>query len=50
MDILVRFSHMALALGEQISEIDINPVIVNTLGATAVDALVVAHPGVTAPG
>jgi acyl-CoA synthetase (NDP forming) len=49
-DILVRFSHMALALRAQISEIDVNPVIVNTQGATAVDALVVAHPGVTAPG
>jgi hypothetical protein len=48
-DILVQFSHMALALRGQISEIDINPVIVNTQGATAVDALVVTHPGVTAP-
>jgi acyl-CoA synthetase (NDP forming) len=43
-DIVVRFSHMALALKDWISEVDINPVIVNTRGAIAVDALVVTSP------
>lgn len=38
-----RFSVLAYALGDVLSEIDINPVIVNEDGATAVDALVVGR-------
>ncbi len=37
---IVRFSELAFALREIISEIDINPVIVNQAGAWAVDGLV----------
>jgi acyl-CoA synthetase (NDP forming) len=43
-DTVVRFSDMALALRDKVAEIDINPVIVNTAGATAVDALVAILP------
>lgn len=38
-----RFSTMAYALREVVSEADVNPVIVNEQGAVAVDALVVGH-------
>jgi len=38
-----RFSIMVAALGNEISEIDVNPVIVHPRGCIAVDALVVGH-------
>ena len=38
-----RFSIMAAALGNELSEIDINPVIVHPGGCIAVDALVVGY-------
>jgi hypothetical protein len=38
-----RFSIMAAALGDVISEIDVNPVIVQSEGCIAVDALVVGR-------
>ena len=38
-----RFSVMAAALGNVISEIDVNPVIVHPQGCVAVDALVVGR-------
>ncbi len=38
-----RFSEMTHELREVVSEADVNPVIVNDKGATAVDALVVGH-------
>jgi acyl-CoA synthetase (NDP forming) len=40
-DLVVRFSELAFALGGEIAEIDLNPVIVNQSGCTIVDALVV---------
>jgi hypothetical protein len=40
-----RFSSLAVALGDIIDEIDINPVIVHPAGCIAVDALVVAAGG-----
>jgi len=40
-DIIVKLSVLAFELRDVIAEIDINPVIVNPAGATAVDALVV---------
>jgi acetyltransferase len=36
-----RFSVLAAALGDEIDEIDINPVLLHPEGCTAVDALVV---------
>jgi hypothetical protein len=39
-DVAARFSEMAAALGEVLMEVDVNPVIVHTDGAVAVDALV----------
>jgi hypothetical protein len=39
--LIVHFSRLVLALEESISEIDLNPVIVNESGCTIVDALVV---------
>jgi acyl-CoA synthetase (NDP forming) len=41
-DLVVRFSELAVVLGGEIAEIDLNPVIVNQSGCTIVDALVVA--------
>ena len=38
-----RFSIMAAALGDVVSEIDVNPVIVQSEGCIAVDALVVGR-------
>jgi len=38
-----QFSDMAYALRDVLSEVDVNPVIVNEEGAIAVDALVVGH-------
>ena len=40
-DLVVRFSHLVTSLDEAISEIDLNPVIVNQSGCTIVDALVI---------
>jgi len=40
-DLAARFSAMVAALDDAITEIDVNPVIVNEASATAVDALVV---------
>ena len=40
-ELVVRFSQLAFVLGEEINEIDLNPVIVNQSGCTIVDALVV---------
>ena len=40
-EMVVRFSQLAIALGGEIAEIDLNPVIVNQSGCTIVDALVV---------
>jgi hypothetical protein len=42
-DTASRFSLMAHALGDVLSEIDVNPVIVNESSAIAVDALVVGR-------
>jgi acyl-CoA synthetase (NDP forming) len=42
-DLAARFSVLANALGDVLSEVDVNPVIVNSGGATAVDALVVGR-------
>jgi acyl-CoA synthetase (NDP forming) len=42
-ELAARFSAMAQALGDVLAEVDINPVIVNESGATAVDALVVGR-------
>ena len=42
---LTRFSHMVVALGEAISEIDVNPLICSPQGAYAVDCLVVPGDG-----
>jgi acyl-CoA synthetase (NDP forming) len=39
--LIVHFSRLVLALEESISEIDLNPVIVNESGCTIVDALVI---------
>jgi acyl-CoA synthetase (NDP forming) len=39
--LIVRFSELALELQDSIAEIDLNPVIVNASGCTIVDALVV---------
>jgi acyl-CoA synthetase (NDP forming) len=43
-DALVRLSWLAWDFAGLISEVDVNPVIVNADGCTAVDALVVPHP------
>ncbi|HUV23208.1 MAG TPA: acetate--CoA ligase family protein, partial [Gammaproteobacteria bacterium] len=40
-ELIVRFSKLALALKDSIVEIDLNPVIVNSRGCTIVDALVI---------
>jgi acyl-CoA synthetase (NDP forming) len=40
-ELIVRFSKLALALKDSIVEIDLNPVIVNSSGCTIVDALVI---------
>jgi acyl-CoA synthetase (NDP forming) len=40
-ELIVHFSRLVLALEESISEIDLNPVIVNESGCTIVDALVI---------
>ena len=37
---LVKLSHLAVALQDYVSEMDINPIIVNSRGAVAVDALI----------
>jgi hypothetical protein len=44
-----RLSAVAVALGDVIDEIDINPVIVQPSGCVAVDALVVGRRGEAAP-
>jgi len=46
-DLIVRFSALALELADSIAEIDLNPVIVNQSGCTIVDALVVPLQKVT---
>jgi len=43
-DIVVRVSWLAHDFAGRIREIDLNPVLVHSRGATAVDALVVPHP------
>ena len=43
-ELVVRFSHLATSLDDVISEIDLNPVIVNQSGCTIVDALVIPKP------
>lgn len=40
-DLIVRFSELTVAFADSISEIDLNPVIVNQTGCTIVDALVI---------
>jgi len=40
-DLIVRFSALAVVLADTVAEIDLNPVIVNQAGCTIVDALVV---------
>ena len=40
-DLIVRFSELAVALSQSIREIDLNPVIVSEQGCTIVDALIV---------
>ncbi len=40
-DLIVKFSVLAVALADSVAEIDLNPVIVNQSGCTIVDALVV---------
>ncbi len=42
--VAARFSALAAALGDQISEIDLNPVIVHADGCAIVDALIVPRP------
>jgi len=42
-ELAARFSEMALALGEVIAEVDVNPLIVHADGAIAVDGLVVGR-------
>jgi acyl-CoA synthetase (NDP forming) len=42
--VAARFSALATALGDQLSEIDLNPVIVHADGCVIVDALVVPRP------
>ncbi len=42
--IAAHFSALAAALGEQLAEMDLNPVIVHADGCAIVDALVVARP------
>jgi succinyl-CoA synthetase beta subunit len=42
--VAARFSALAAALGEQLQEIDLNPVIVHADGCAIVDALVVPRP------
>jgi acyl-CoA synthetase (NDP forming) len=44
---LANFSHLAADLADVVSEIDVNPIIVNDSGSIAVDALVIAKPLVT---
>ena len=44
LDVIVNLSRFAATLGDDIAEIDINPVIVNTRGAFAVDALILRQP------
>ena len=45
-ELIVHFSRLVLALKDSISEIDLNPVIVNQSGCSIVDALVISacHP------
>jgi hypothetical protein len=40
-ELIVHFSRLVLALEASISEVDLNPVIVNEVGCTIVDALVI---------
>jgi hypothetical protein len=42
--VAARFSALAAAIGDQISEIDLNPVIVHADGCAIVDALIVPQP------
>jgi len=44
-ELVVRFSQLAVTLDSAIAEIDLNPVIVNQSGCTIVDALVIPQPG-----
>lgn len=40
-ELIVQFSRLVFALQDSLSEIDLNPVIVNESGCTIVDALVI---------
>jgi hypothetical protein len=42
-ELAARFSAMASALGDVLSEVDVNPVIVHADGAVAVDALIAGY-------
>ena len=43
-DTISRFSHMVWSLRDQISEVDVNPIIITPDRAVAVDALIIAKP------
>jgi acyl-CoA synthetase (NDP forming) len=43
LELIIRFSHLVMALEDSIAEIDLNPVIVNQSGCTIVDALVIPN-------
>ncbi|MDJ0778870.1 MAG: hypothetical protein QNJ85_13470 [Gammaproteobacteria bacterium] len=40
-DLIFRFSHLVVELGDSVAEFGMNPVIVNHAGCTIVDALVI---------
>ena len=42
-ELIVRFSALVVELADSVTEIDLNPVIVNQAGATIVDALVIGR-------
>lgn len=43
-EVLLRLSRMAVALGDRVCEIDINPLLLRPAGAVAADALIVRRP------
>jgi acyl-CoA synthetase (NDP forming) len=47
-DVVLAVAKLAAACGDRLAELDLNPVVVRTRGAVAVDSLVVTGPGPTA--
>jgi succinyl-CoA synthetase beta subunit len=44
-DVLVKLSQLAVALEQDIAEVDVNPLVASPTGCVAVDALVVRRDG-----